>query len=64
MPQDGAQTAGEGQALFLVNWNLGDAADLIFDRVLDGDDLVLVGLDFVDSGVKRRRLAAAGWPGN
>ena len=37
----------EGQTLFLVDRNLRDAANLVFDRVFDGDDFVFVGLDFV-----------------
>src|ERR1051325_11302717 len=43
--QDGAQTAGEGQSLLFVDRDLGDGADLVFNRVFDGDDLVFVGLD-------------------
>src|SRR5208282_5107944 len=42
MTQDGTQTAGEGQTLFFVDRNLGDAAYLILDRVFNGDDLVFV----------------------
>ena len=45
---------------FLVHGNLRDSADLVFDRVLDRDDLVFVGLDFVDGGVQRRRLSRTG----
>jgi hypothetical protein len=56
------KAAGEGESLFLVDGNLGDAADLVFDRVFDGDDLVFVVLDFVDRGVQRGGLAGAGGP--
>ena len=49
---------------FLVDRNLGDAANLVFDRIFNGDDLVFVGLDFVDGGVQRCRLTAAGRPGH
>src|SRR5208282_2219455 len=62
--QNGAQPTGERQTLFFVNRNLGDAADLILDRVFNGDDLVLVGLDLVDGGVERRGFAAARRPGD
>jgi len=41
MTEDGPQPAGEGQALLLVDRDLGDAVDLVLDGVLDGDDLVL-----------------------
>ena len=43
--QDRAEPAGEGQALLLVDRDLGDPAQLVLDRVLDRDDLVLDGLD-------------------
>src|SRR5579885_1974882 len=57
--KDGPQATRKGEAFFLVNWNLRDAAKLVFHRVFDRDDFILVGLDFVDGGVKCRRLAGA-----
>ena len=39
-------------------------AELIFDRVLDGDDLVFRGLDLGERRVERRGLARAGRPGD
>ena len=39
-------------------------AELVLDRVLDRDDLVLDGLDLGEAGVERRRLARAGRPGD
>ena len=62
--QDRAQPAGEGQPLLLVYRNLRNAANLVFDRVFDGDDLVFVGLDLVQRGVKRGGLAGAGRAGH
>src|SRR5216684_127995 len=62
--QDGAQTAGEGEAFFLVDGNLGDATQLVFDRVLDGNDFVFVGLDLVDGRVEGGCFARAGRSGN
>ncbi len=62
--QDGAQAAGKGEAFFFVYRNLGDAADLIFDGIFDGDDLVFVVLDFVDGGVERGGFAGAGGAGD
>src|SRR2546422_2569168 len=38
-PENGTQAAGKGQPGLFRNLNLIDAAQLIFDRVLDGDDL-------------------------
>ena len=60
--QNRAQAARKGQALLFVHRNLGNAADLIFDGIFNGDDLVFVGLDFVDGGVERGRFAAARGP--
>src|SRR5208282_6477434 len=60
MAQNRTQSAGERQSFFLVHRNLRDAAQLVFDRVFNRDDLVFVGLDLVDGGVERGRLAASG----
>src|ERR1700733_3426990 len=62
--QDRAQAAGKREALFLVHRNLGDPADLVFDRVLDGDDLVFVALDFVERGVERGSFAGTSRAGD
>src|SRR5437870_10040376 len=62
--QNRAQPAREGQTLLFVHWNLGDAVQLIFDRVFNGDDLVFFVSDFVERGVERSRLAGAGGPGH
>ena len=64
MTQDRTQAAGEGQALFLVDRNLRNAAQLIFDRIFNSDDLVFVGLDLVYGGVERGGLAASGRAGD
>src|SRR5262245_36775973 len=60
--QDAAQAPGERQPLLLVDLNLGDAAQLVLDRVLDRDDLILVVTDFVQRGVQGRRLPRARGP--
>src|SRR6185437_10075432 len=57
--QNRPQAASKRQSLLFVHRNLGDAADLIFDGIFDGDNLVFVGLDFIDCGVQRGRLARA-----
>ena len=62
--QNGAQSAGEGQPLLLVHRNLGDPLELVFDRILDGDDLVFLGLDLRDRGIQGGRLAASGGTGD
>ena len=56
--QNRTQPAGKRQPFLLVDRNLRDAAQLILDRILNRDDLVFVGLDLVDRGVQRGRLAA------
>src|SRR5262249_34584151 len=64
MTEDGAQTSGEGQSFLFVDRNLGDSAKLVFDGVFDGDDLVFVGLDFVDGGVEGGGFSGTGGTGN
>src|ERR1700756_1199442 len=60
VPQDGSEASGEGQALLFVYRNLGNAADLVFDRVFNCDDLVFVAFDFVEGGVERGGFAGTG----
>src|SRR5215468_3470983 len=62
--QDAAQAPRERQPLLLVDLNLGDAAQLVLDRVLDREDLVLVVADFVQRGVQGRRLPRTRRPGD
>src|SRR5579884_3960957 len=52
--QNGSQSAGEGQSFLLVNRDLRNALDLIFDGVFDGDNLVFIVLDFAERGVQSR----------
>src|SRR5713101_1087400 len=58
--QDGTQAASESQALLLVDGNLCNATNLVFDRILDGNDLVFVGFDLVNRGVQGGSFAGAG----
>src|SRR5690242_9136430 len=60
MPQNRPQAARKGQPLFLIYRNLGDAANLVFDRVFNGDDLVFIRFDFRQRRVERGGLTAAG----
>ena len=60
VPQNRSQSAGKCQALFLIDRNLCDAANLVLDRVLNGDDLVFLGLNLVHTRIQRCSLAAPG----
>src|SRR6202000_2451573 len=62
--EDAAQAAREGEALLLVDRDLRDAANLVLDRIFDGDDLVLFGLDLVERGVEGGGFARAGGAGD
>jgi hypothetical protein len=62
--QDGAQAPGEGEALLLVHRDLQHAGQLVFHRVLDGDDLVLAGVDLGQGGIQGGGLARAGGAGH
>src|SRR6266581_2806092 len=54
-----AQAPGEGEALLLVHRDLDDALELVFDRVLDGDDLLFASVELRQRRVQGRGLAAA-----
>src|SRR6266568_688230 len=57
--EDGTQTARESKPLLLIDRNLRDAANLVFHRVFNRDELVFVGLDLIDGRIQRRGLAGA-----
>ena len=52
------------QAGLVVDLDLGDALELVLDRVLDRDDVLLGRVELVQRGVERRRLARAGRAGD
>ena len=64
MAQDGAQAAREGQPFLLVDRNLQYARQLVFNRILDGDDLVLPVVDLGNRRIQRRGFAPAGGAGD
>src|SRR5262249_39500907 len=53
---------GKGQVDLRIHRDLVDPVQLILDGVLAGDDLDVRGIQFGESGVEGRRLAAARWP--
>ena len=56
--------AGEGEADVGVDLQLGDAGDLVLDRVFDGDDLLGAVVGQFKCRVQRGALARAGGPGD
>ena len=56
--------AGEGQPDLRIHVDLIDPVHLIFDRVFDGDDLLVGLIDALERRIKRGRFAAAGGPGH
>src|SRR5918997_2243346 len=62
--QDVPQAGGEGQADLGVDLHLVEAWYLLLDRVLDGYDVLLRGIQLFEGGVKRRGLARTCGPRN
>src|SRR5215217_3096456 len=62
--QDVPQAGGEGQADLWVDLHLVEARYLVLDRILDGYDVLLRGVQLLEGCVERRRLARAGRPRN
>ena len=60
--QDRPQPARKGKPLLLVHRNLRNAANLVLHRILDGDDLVFVALDLIQSRVEGGGFSRAGRP--
>src|SRR6266404_1102101 len=63
LADDVAETGSEREPDLRVDVNLIDPIHLIFDRVLDGDDLPVVCVDAFERTIKRCGLAASGWSG-
>ena len=63
LPQDMAQPLGEGEVDLRFYIDLGNAGQAIFHRLLDGDDAALHRIDARKKTIERRRLSAAGRPG-
>jgi hypothetical protein len=57
LAQRRTQDSGEGQFDFLVDLDLIDAGQPIFDRVFHGDYLALRRIELFECGIERRRLA-------
>ena len=64
LAQNGAQRARERQLDSRIHLGLADAIEVVFDRVLDGDDVGALGVELADRGVERGRLSGAGRAGD
>src|SRR5687767_15680205 len=62
--QQRTKNIGEAKANALLHLYLVDSVELIFDRVLNGEDLAFQGIKTDQGGIESRRLAAAGGPGD
>src|SRR5581483_795259 len=58
--KDRSQSASERQTFLFVHRNLGDAANLVFNRIFDSNNLIFVISDFVERAIERRRLTRSG----
>src|SRR5262249_21149026 len=64
MAQDAAQQGCKGQPDLGLYLDLSDPGELVFDRVLDRDDVAFDRIEMEKRGVERRGLAAAGRSGD
>ena len=64
LAEDGAEPVGEGEIDLRVDLDLAHPLQLVLDRVLDGDDVLLRRVDLVQRGIEGGGLAAAGRAGD
>src|SRR2546427_65921 len=64
LADDVPEPGGEREPDLRLHGDLVDALELIFDRILDRDDLSVGQVDLVERPVERRRLAGARRPGD
>src|SRR5664280_709426 len=64
LTQDAAHTVGKRHVGLDVDLHLVDSVHLVFDRVLDRDDVLTGRIQTVERGVEGRRLAGAGRAGD
>src|SRR5439155_7491948 len=57
--KDASQSGGERQSNLTVHLNLTDAFAVVLDRILDGDDLEGLFLDFIEGAVERGGLTGS-----
>ncbi len=64
LAQDRPQPVGEGEVDLGVDLDLADPLELVLDGILDGDDVLVGGVDPGQGGVKGGGLAASGGSGD
>ena len=64
LPENMAKAHREGQSNVRADGNLVDAFEFIFDRLFDGDDALLHGIDRAQERIERSGFARAGRPGH
>ena len=64
LAQDVAQAAGEGQADLRLDLDLADVVEPVLDGILDGHHVAPRGIDPVEGGIERGRLAGPGGAGD
>ena len=64
LAQDRAQDMREAEADLRLDLDLAHAVELVFDGVLDGEELLVGQVEVAQRGIERRRLAAAGRAGD
>ena len=64
LTQNGAQAAGEGHVDLGVDLRLANAVEVIFDRILDGENVLAAVVELHQRRVQRGGLARAGGPGH
>ena len=64
MAQEGAQGAGEGQPSLGIDLHLIDAGQVDLHRIFGGRDIDLGGIENIETGIERNRLARTGRAGH
>ncbi len=62
--ENGAEAGGEGEVDFRTDGDLDDTREFVFDRVFDGNDAPVLGIELGEEGVEGGRFAGAGGAGD
>src|SRR3990172_2062885 len=60
LPENGPETGGESNSCLKIDLSLTDQVQPIFNRVFDGDDVLIHGIDHVQRTIERGGLTASG----